>query len=457
MIKTVDNFQAQQTIEKKEIKINENYYFKYSAQKDIKDSIRLNLQDYISKNNSFFKSEDKISTDDLIISISKEDDKYNIQTGNFVGKFRWDGIDIEIDSRFNKSFLKRMLNFADNIFLDDVDVEGKESKDIDISKWIIYYLFIQKLEKASVLGLPKMYQTKKYHEINLKGKIDIKRYIKKDIPFKGKISSKKREILEDQNIIDVLYKAIKIIKQDGFDTKNISNIVSYLKQNKSNKYVSNQVINKALNSKALNNPIYKPYREVLRYAKIIINKLSVDNEDKNSNFSGFIINIAELFEIYIRKLLQKEFSDWLVESPEIKVFEGNFFERKIIPDIVMKKNNKILVFDTKYKRMTFKGRKEYSLGDVDRCDFFQINTYMSYYQNQGYDLIAGGLIYPLEKEYNKEKCFSDSWFGNEKVKFIVDGIEIKDIQNIQNEKFEFLKIIKEKEENFLQRIEKLIN
>lgn len=347
-----------------------------------------------------------------------------------------------------------MLNFANDVFFDDVSVFGKETKDnLDISKFIIYYLFIQKLEKAFLLGLPKAYKSINYHGMKLKGKIDINRFIKDDIPFRGKISSVSREQREIQEVIDVLYKAIKII-ETKFDTKNISHIKTHLKQHKSNKLVSNDTINKALQSKALQNPIFSTYKKVLEYAKFIISGNNIEEKkDGKKETYGFVINVAELFEIYITKLLQNKFSEWSIDSPKLR-FDKYFgktylYKRAIIPDIVMehKKDNKVLVFDTKYKRMKFSETKGNG-SDIDRCDFFQINTYMSYYQNRDDNLIAGGLLYPMEEKYNEEKCYSDSWFGNYDTKFIIDGIELFNADSQKS-------IVRE-EKRFLERIEKLM-
>lgn len=59
----------------------------------------------------------------------------------------------------------------------------------------------------------------------------INKFIKYDIPFQGKISSVSREQKEIQEIIDVLYKAVKIIdKKNKAFLKNISNIKTHLKQ-----------------------------------------------------------------------------------------------------------------------------------------------------------------------------------------------------------------------------------
>ncbi|MGJ0359950.1 5-methylcytosine restriction system specificity protein McrC [Aliarcobacter cryaerophilus] len=469
MIETVDNYQK--------IEIDTNrYYFRFEGNKTqinndkkvIGEKLEINLNDYQTKslNNtffSFFKDEEKIKSkneDDLIISIKKDGENYLAQTGNHVGKFVWNGLEIDIKSRFSNTFLERMLNFANDIFLDDVSITGNQVKeDFDISKYIIYYMFIQNLEKAFLLGVPKAYKSIEHHEMKLKGKIDINKFIKYDIPFQGKISSVSREQKEIQEIIDVLYKAVKIIdKNNKAFLKNISHIKTHLKQYKSNNYISNETINKAIKSKALQNPIFAPYKKVLEYARFIINGNNIEekNDGKKETY-GFIINVAELFEIYITKLLQKEFSDWYVESPKIELYNTPqmFYQRKIIPDIVMKKGRDVLVFDTKYKKMQMQGRGQYGSGDVDRNDFFQINTYMSYYQNQNFNLKIGGLLYPIEKSFkeNKDICHSQTWFGNLNTKFIIDGIDLSDLKEDKENKFAQ---ISKREQNFIEGIKKLL-
>ncbi len=460
MIQTVDNYNLL-PIETKTTKKEKDDFLKdrsyYCLSTKTPKEFQCTLKDYQSKskNNtffSFFKDQEKRdikNEDDLIISIQKIDENnYTAQTGNYIGKFVWDGLEIGIKSRFSEPFLRRMLNFANDVYLDDVSVSGSESKDLDVSRFIIYYIFVQSLEKAFLLGLPKSYRSIDHHDMKLKGKIDIDRFIKQDIPFKGKISSTSREQREIQEIIDLLHKAVKIVEQNNFSTKNISHIKTHLKQHKSSSYVSNQTISKAMKSKALQNPIYAPYKKVLEYAKFIIQGSNIEESKNGKKESyGFLVNVAELFEIYVTKLLQKEFSDWSITSPKIGLYEEQFFARKIIPDIVMKKDNQVLVFDTKYKRMNFRDR--YQGADVDRNDFFQINTYMSYYQNQeDHQVIAGGLLYPMEGEFDGCNCHSKTWLGNDKTKFIIDGIELNNASKMEN--------IVSSEESFIKRISKII-
>ena len=475
MIQTVDNYYLSNIevipIQKeREAFLNTNSYYCLSNI-TVKNEMNITLKDYRDKkypNNtffSFFKDEEKKAIkneDDLIISIKKDGENYLAQTGNYVGKFVWQGLEIDIKSRFSNTFLERMLNFANDIFLDDVSITGnKVDKDFDISKYIIYYMFIQNLEKAFLLGLPKAYKSIEHHEMKLKGKIDINKFIKYDIPFQGKISSVSREQKEIQEIIDVLYKAVKIIdKNNKAFLKNISHIKTHLKQYKSNNYVSNETINRALKSKALQNPIFAPYKKVLEYARFIINGNNIEEKNDGAQETfGFIINVAELFEIYITKLLQKEFSDWYVESPHLRLDEKfgktYLYSRKIIPDIVMTKNKDVIVFDTKYKKMNFNYIKGNSV-DVDRNDFFQINTYMSYYQNQDFNVKIGGLLYPIEKSFKENKyiCHSPSWFGNLNTKFIVDGIDLSDLKEDKENKFSQLA---KREQKFIEGIKNLLN
>lgn len=482
MIQIVDNFYLSDLINKDKADIKKHiedtnayyamYYVKDKDDKKKVEELNVTFKKYTSAkypNNtffSFFKDEEKKehkNQDDLVISIKKDGERYLAQTGNYVGKFKWHGLEIDIKSRFSNVFLERMLNFANDVFLDDASITGDKTDDeLDISKYIIYYMFVQNLEKAFLLGLPKAYRSINHHEMKLKGKIDINKFIKYDIPFQGKVSSVSREQKEIQEIIDTLYKAVKIIEKNKFNTKNISHIKTHLKQHRSNKFVSNETINKALKSKALQNPIFAPYKKVLEYARFIINGNNIEEKSDGKNETyGFIINVAELFEIYITKLLQKEFSAWSVESPHLRLDEKfgktYLYSRKIIPDIVMTNGSDVMVFDTKYKRMYFNYIKGNG-ADVDRNDFFQINTYMNFYNNQEqYNLIAGGLLYPIEE--NKEKStngHSQNWFGKADTKFIVDGIDLSGKLEAENDKPKFYEIA-EKEKIFIDRIKKLTN
>ncbi|MGF7401907.1 McrC family protein [Campylobacter concisus] len=435
---------------------NDNFFGNYEQNKKIqkkeKTEFSLTLSEYAANGGKFlsFLPESKEKEDELIISTKKQDDGFYVQTGNFIGSFSHNGIDIEINSRFSNKFLERMLNFANDIYVDDVSLGKSIDAKKNLSRIVIYYLFIQALERAFLLGLPKEYKNKSYHEAKVMGKVDIAKFIKKDVPFAGKISSTNRERQDISDIVLLLHKALKIVQKESKELiKPVINTLSYLNEIREPRLVTPNVIHNALNSKALHNPIYAPYKKVLEYAKLIIENENAGTKSNGKQNLGFLVDVAELFEIYIRKLLQKEFKGWSVTSPKIELYKDKFFARKIIPDIVMGSGDQVLVFDTKYKRMNMQGKDQYGLGDVDRNDFFQINTYMSYYQNQGKNVIAGGLLYPMNK-FSIDRCHSHSWFENLNTKFIVDGIELT---NLNEPSIDEIKI---KENEFISRIKEYI-
>ena len=438
------------------IKISDNFFGNYEQDKKLaknrEKEFILTLSDYVAKGGKFlsFLPDSQGKDDELIISTRMQDDGLYVQTGNFIGSFSHNGIDIEINSRFSNKFLERMLNFANDIYIDDVSLGKSIDAKENLSKIIIYYLFIQTLERAFLLGLPKGYKDKSYHEAKVMGKVDVAKFIKTDISFGGKISSTNIERQDIGDIVLVLYKALKIVQKEAKELiKPVVNALNYLCEIRESRLVTPSVVHNALNSKSLHNPIYAPYKKVLEYASLIIENEKAGIKGTGRQNLGFIVNVAELFEIYMRKLLQKEFKDWSVTSPKIELYKDKFFARKIIPDIVIGSGDKVLVFDTKYKRMNMQGKDQYGLGDVDRNDFFQINTYMSYYQNQGKNVIAGGLLYPMDK-FSRDGCHSHSWFDNLNTKFIVDGIELANLSEFSIEE------IKIKENELISRIKEYI-
>jgi hypothetical protein len=118
----------------------------------------------------------------------------------------------------------------------------------------------------------------------------------------------------------------------------------------------------------------------------------------------------------------------------------------------MIKDDHVMLFDTKYKKMSMKGKSSGDSGDLDRNDFFQINTYMSYYQNHQnmYKVKVGGLLYPMDR-FEKEKCHSETWFDNSDTNYIVDGIDLSGDIEPKNEEAKFSRIV-EREKTFLSNI-----
>lgn len=384
---------------------------------------------------------------------SGNEDQYIIQTGLFAGILYHNGCQFNITTSYGDSFLKRMLNFVNDIYIDNQETIASKSNDVNQFQEIIAYLFIQSLEKASILGLPKKYQKQTQRSHKVRGKIDINAYLKQDFPFQGKLTTIYREQVYIQEIVDVLYLACKKIERN-FGPQihhKILGVYQLLKQNFSGVYPGEDCILKAKSHSVLNNPMFASFKNVLTYAEIIIKEQDLTIESKMNSLSthGYLFDISQLFEVYLEKLISRYFTEWYVTSQEhLKVYESTFYSRSMLPDIVMKhkETDEVIVLDAKFKKMRMgNGKGKYS--DLDRSDFYQIHSYIQYYQPK---VIAGGLIYPLSKEPKTEETHADNLFGKSNISttFIVDGVFVEESMSIAD--------IMENEAKFLKRLEGVI-
>ncbi len=402
-----------------------------------------------------FKPEKDKTDDDeqLILKLYKTGQgngtQYFVQTGLFAGVVYYQGCEFNISCAYGDVFLNRMLNFLNGIYIDSQPTTATDNPKSNVFLHIIAYLFVQSLEKSAQLGLPKRYQQQTQRSYKVRGSVDINAYLRDDIPFQGKLTTRFREQVYAQEIIDVLFAACEQLKSVlGTNClKPIFNIYQMLKAEHSRQFVNQNMINTAKNSAVLHNPMFIGFKTVLEYAEIIINNVSLEKSTKGNNEThGYLFDISQLFELYLEKLLAHHFPDWEVcPQEQLQLYLQRFYHRNMYPDIVMKHkfSNKVIVFDAKFKKMSF------GYQDLDRNDFYQIHTYMQYY---GSDLLFGGLLYPLSAELNSQRSHSEFLFDTlaDTAPFIVDGIELgKSSTDIEQ--------IVASEHAFIHRIQKMID
>lgn len=378
-----------------------------------------------------------------------QEKEYILQTGLYAGVLFYKGCKINITTKYGDAFLKRMLNFVNDIYVDNEQVKAKKDETENQFLFIIAYLFIQSLEKTAVLGLPQQYKKHQERSHKVRGSIDFNDFLKRDIPFQGELTSAFRERMYVQEIVDVLYLALrKLERLFGREIHSrLLGLNQMLKQNYSGQFASYATIQKSKTHQAINNPMYSGFKKVLEYAEIILldKDLMPDNDRQQLATTAYLFDIAELYELYLEKLLSRNFPEWFVSGQdELRIYQQQFFNRPMFPDLVMKNrtSGKVVVFDAKFKKMDMQNK------DVDRVDLHQIHSYSGFYRN---DLIASGLLYPLSKDIIIEKAHSESIYGKgeQEINFIVDGIYVNENQT--------MKELIINEDAFVSRIASVIN
>lgn len=347
---------------------------------------------------------------------------------------------LTIEPRFGEDILFEMFGEIFNLKLSGGKSSWKSNKNSLYIKMLISFIWSQKLAAANRHGLPRNRIAINTQGYSVKGKL----MIKPSIFSYGRnrtIISQSHEMIYDEKVIAIVSSAYKVLKRNyAFEqlslSPNIKNMISDIEIIGHN-FRSFGITKKDYQSITYQ-PIYQSFKDLVDFSWQIINSSKgMDAQNQGSNVSGYLIDMAEVWECYIRSLVQKQLKEfgWKLIDSTFIVYKNQFYGRRIIPDIVLEKDGTFCVFDAKYKKMTYKGI------DVDREDFFQIHTYISYMQHLGPVKFAG-LLYPVEKDpalLNARTSISTSLYGLEDTKdicmFIADGPIISKENNIDKEHF----------------------
>lgn len=354
------------------------------------------------------------NTDDDFIRFQGHSlDHFSIETGNVIGFISNGNHSINISSRFGDNFLKYIIASADG-FLELEDFGGISNR--NSFEWLVLYLWKVKLKKAMRLGIPKAYISKTENLTKVRGNIDVVHYFHNG--HTGKYKCQYREhsynTLGNQLITSVFRKYSRhsflkdeIMLRNSFETAVEGAKPSYLE---------------LLNTPHYSNPYYSAYNEILDLSKKLLKEEMADFGDQ-SDMSAYLFDVSMLFEYFVRKSLHEfRLHNKFEDRHHIPAASASY-SRKLEPDITFERNNKIYVYDVKYKSFDF------TYG-VKREDLFQLHTYIGQYGNTG-NIGGCGFIYPLKETlWNKEVAATNGVvsqqldFYGEKLKFNVFFIKV---------------------------------
>ena len=430
------------------------YFGDITQNGDLKHSL-IGIVDY----NTFRRNKEESDSvkHELIYRVDKTDDKYSVVAGKYCGflslpfTYYNKPVQLEISCGYSDRFFKRILDFCCGIYVNDNPFGGGKVTE-SIYSLLVQYMFFVSLRKTINNGLPKKYVINRERGYGVKGNVDVESYINSDLQsFDKKLTSVFSERKEIQSIADVLYFALTCCKVNNDVLPNLVVYRNYLHGLYSGVRPSKNTIRKALSEPILKNSMYSSFRLPLKYAEILINHDNITSGNSTQS-SGFLVDAAFLWEMYLYNLLRLNFPEWSIDSQaQISVYgeENVFYAKNNYPDIVMTKDDKIVILDAKFKRMTF------SRNDVDMDDFRQIHFYAYYYSVKNPDKkIYSALVYPTT-EKRDDNIVKGHKFGGESgtgTRFNVLTIEDPGDKGL-NEK----DLMLNSEKDFIEDLKKLID
>lgn len=315
-----------------------------------------------------------------------------IKTGNVIGFLGYGQERLTISSRFSIKgddyFLHYLLQKVLHINLTSLDVAlSREDKLYQL----LMYLFPKYLQAALRKGLYKEYQRFSHNNSHVKGVIDVRNHLKKNLPFTGNIAYTTREFTYDNPLMQLIRHTIEYIKnqksigQGVLDSLLTSreNVAEIVRVTPSYKLADRAKIIRVNQSKPIRHAYFHEYRKLQELCLMILNQEKHGLGYQDQKIHGILFDVAWLWEEYVHTLLPKDFihprnKD---KTDGISVFSSR--ERKVFPDFYQEELK--IVLDAKYKKL------ELTEKGINREDLFQLISY-------SYILKAekAGLVFPSE-------------------------------------------------------------
>lgn len=330
--------------------------------------------------------------------------RHGVKFKNYVGVIQIGGTTIEILPKADKlntssetekdvwhKVLLKMLSHCKKIKVNAVSEASLRKKHQSLLD-LYFELYINEVNQLIQQGLIKKYNQKSGNVLALKGRLDFSKNIQQNVIRQERFYTTHQVYDYNHLVNQILYKALKILKNISNNTYLIDGINRLL----ANFPEINEIeINKSHFDKIITNRKTEPYNEALKIAKMILLNYSPDIKGGDENMLALLFDMNKLWEEYIFRLLLK------VEDASLQVSFQNrdkFWEEKIIkPDIVITKtveidgikNQSKFIIDTKWKV------KEYAEPDDD--DLKQMYVYNMYWKSE-----KSMLLYPAMKELNTD-------------------------------------------------------
>ena len=315
-----------------------------------------------------------------------------IKTGNVIGFLGCGQERLTISSRFsdesNDYFLHYLLHKVLHINLTSLDVALSREERL---YQLLMYLFPKYLQAAIRKGLYKEYHRFSYNDSHVKGVIDVRNHLKKNLPFMGNIAYTTREFTYDNPLMQLIRHTIEYIKnqksigQGVLDNLSTSreNVAEIVRVTPSYKLADRAKIIRRNQSKLLRHAYFHEYRKLQELCLMILNQEKHGLGYQDQKIHGILFDVAWLWEEYVHTLLPKDFIHPRNKEKLGGISVFSVGKRKVYPDFYQEELK--IVLDAKYKKL------ELTEKGIKREDLFQLISY-------SYILKAekAGLVFPSE-------------------------------------------------------------
>lgn len=314
-----------------------------------------------------------------------------LQVGNTVGFWGVNGVHVHVHSRFDTAdrqyFFHYMLQRVCGINV----LNLQTLPDPEENLWeFLMYLFPLALKRAMAQGVFRAYRTFAHDDNHLRGPISISTFLRKDMPFCGRISYTTREHTPNNHVVQLVRHTIEFIRQrqsrllvlDQETRQSVDMVVQLTPDYAVSQ--RNKVV--AANLRPVRHPYYTEYTWLQSICLRILRHERLAFGTDDDKICGIVFDAAWLWEEYLAAVFAEHpWTRSFIHPQNKRGLKGiNLFVDRAsrrFPDFY--DPSRRLVLDAKYKR---------GEGGVAREDLYQVISYVHVLKSS-----CGVLLYPAEK------------------------------------------------------------
>lgn len=257
------------------------------------------------------------------------------------------------------------------------------------------FMFPLFLKKAIAQGISRQYVTRRANNANLKGRIDVGRHLRSNLPFRGAIAYDYREFSADNPLMQLVRHTLEHIRKlpHGIlllnGDKTIRDAASEIVRMTPSyfEYERQRIISQ--NSTCRPHPHFSAYQPLQRLCLRILRHEQAKYGESDTEIYGLLIDAAWLWEEYLAEILADKFSHYTQRSQKLSLFTNG--QQRFIPDFVRRHRDGNTIADAKYIRLN--GRNDY-FEEKATAIYYKTITYMYCFHSE-----KGFLIYPLDESH----------------------------------------------------------
>lgn len=325
--------------------------------------------------------------------------------GRYVGSISFEGHSLIIEPRFGLATLRSWLFEATSVVL--TDAPGKLREDESFIAQLLASVWAHGFVEAARHGLPALRHDVATKGATLRGRLDVASSLRMIAAGSGQVVSIRSERSLDHAASDAIVAAYQVLRRwlgvpdDQWMPARAKELIPHLMAVTG---ARPHVPTKAELDRIRYTPITAGFAPIAELSRQIANRRGLAaNIDKDGETKGVLLDVAELWEMYVLNVLRKAASPLSVthgtreKSATKKLLRSDVTDQgmgTLIPDAILHSGSMIKgVVDAKYKSLHPSAS---SPNGPQRDDLYQMAAYLGRFVPSGGSMSWGVLAYPLD-------------------------------------------------------------